>query len=73
MLVVHLPAEKIVWSADVTAVNPSPAQLPVTRAVNDTLNRLKVDYTTFLTAHAPNPDPGRPLTRDDVMKAAAAN
>jgi glyoxylase-like metal-dependent hydrolase (beta-lactamase superfamily II) len=73
MLVVYLPAEKIVWSADVTAVNPSPAQLPVTRAVNDTLNRLKVDYTTFLTAHAPNPDPGRPLTRDDVMKAAAAN
>jgi hypothetical protein len=70
MLIVYLPAEKAVWSADVTAVNPNPAQLGVVRSVNGELNRLKIDYTRFLTAHPPNPDPGRPLTRDDVMKAA---
>ena len=27
MLVVYLPAEKVLWSADVTGVNPNPAQL----------------------------------------------
>jgi glyoxylase-like metal-dependent hydrolase (beta-lactamase superfamily II) len=72
MLVVYLPAEKIVWSADVTGINPNPAQLPVTKAVHDTLTRLKVDYNRFMTAHPPNPDPGRALTRDDVAKAVSA-
>src|SRR5687767_10887762 len=73
MLVVYLPAEKIVWSADVTGINPNPAQVPVTRAVHDTLTRLKVDYNRFMTAHPPNPDPGRPLTRDDVVKGIGTN
>ena len=73
MLVVYLPAEKAVWSADVTGINATPAQLPVTKAVHDTLTRLKVDYNRFLTAHPPNPDPGRPLTRDDVLKAVGTN
>ena len=73
MLVVYLPAEKAVWSADVTGINPTPAQLPVTRAVHDALTRAKADYNRFLTAHPPNPDPGRPLTRDDVLKAVGTN
>jgi glyoxylase-like metal-dependent hydrolase (beta-lactamase superfamily II) len=73
MLVVYLPAEKIVWSADVTGINPNPAQIPVTRAVHDTLTRLKIDYNRFMTAHPPNPDPGRPLTRDDVVKGIGTN
>ena len=33
MLVVYLPAEKALWSADITAVNPNPGQLPVVRAM----------------------------------------
>ena len=33
MLVVYLPAEKVLWSADVTVVNPNPAQLAVLKAV----------------------------------------
>lgn len=70
MLVVYLPAEKAVWSADVTVTNPNPGQLATVKSVNQELNRLKIDYSRFLTAHPPNPDPGRPLTRDDVMKAA---
>ena len=73
MLVVYLPAEKIVWSADVTGINPTPAQIPVTKAVHDTLTRLKLDYNRFMTAHPPNPDPGRPLTRDDVVKGIGTN
>jgi glyoxylase-like metal-dependent hydrolase (beta-lactamase superfamily II) len=68
LLAVFLPAEKAVWTADITVVNPNPLQLSVLKAANDTLTRLKVDYTSWIPAHPPNPD--RPLTRDDVMKAA---
>jgi glyoxylase-like metal-dependent hydrolase (beta-lactamase superfamily II) len=68
MFAVYLPAEKVVWTADITAVNPTPAQLPVLRAAVDTLTRLKIDYTTWIPAHPPNPD--KPLTRADVEAAA---
>ena len=71
MVLVYLPAEKALWSADITAVNPNPAALATLRAVNDTVTKQKLDYNLFLTAHPPNPDPGRPLTRDDVTKALA--
>jgi glyoxylase-like metal-dependent hydrolase (beta-lactamase superfamily II) len=68
MLVVYLPAEKVLWSADITAVNPNPAQLGVVRSLVQALNRLKLDYESFIPAHPPNPD--RPLTRADVTAAA---
>ena len=32
MLAVYLPAEKAVWTADITAVNPTPAQLGVLKS-----------------------------------------
>jgi glyoxylase-like metal-dependent hydrolase (beta-lactamase superfamily II) len=67
MLIVYLPAEKVVWSADVTAVNPNPGQLAVVRAVNETLTKLKVDYNSWIQAHPPNPD--KPLTKADVVAA----
>jgi glyoxylase-like metal-dependent hydrolase (beta-lactamase superfamily II) len=70
MLAVYLPAEKVVWTADVTGVNPNPGQLPVLRAVVETINRQKLDYNTWLQAHPPNPD--RPLTRADVTAAAGS-
>jgi len=68
MLVVHLPAEKVLWTADVTVVNPNPVQLATLRAVNTATSGL--DYTTFIPAHPPNPD--RPLTKTDVTAAVAA-
>jgi glyoxylase-like metal-dependent hydrolase (beta-lactamase superfamily II) len=68
MFAVYLPAEKVVWTADITAVNPTPAQLPVLRAAVDVLARLKIDYSTWILAHPPNPD--RPITRADVEAAA---
>jgi glyoxylase-like metal-dependent hydrolase (beta-lactamase superfamily II) len=70
MLVVYLPAEKAVWSADVSAVNPNPAQAGVLKAVADTLSRLKIEYDGWHQAHPPNPD--RPLTRADVTTALSA-
>ena len=68
MLGVYLPAEKVVWSADITAVNPNPGQLAVVKAANDTLNKLKFDYNNWIQAHPPNPD--KPLTKADVVAAA---
>ncbi len=70
LFAVYLPSEKVVWTADITAVNPTPAQLPVLRAAVDALTRLKIDYHTWIPAHPPSPD--RPLTRADVEAAAKA-
>jgi glyoxylase-like metal-dependent hydrolase (beta-lactamase superfamily II) len=71
MLVVYLPAEKVLWSADITAVNPNPGQLPVVKAMAETVNKLKLDYNTFIPAHPPNPD--KPLTRADVNAVVGTN
>jgi glyoxylase-like metal-dependent hydrolase (beta-lactamase superfamily II) len=69
MLAVYLPAEKVVWSADITVVNPNPGQLGVVKSANETLNKLKLDYNSWIPAHPPNPD--KPLTKADVAAAAA--
>jgi glyoxylase-like metal-dependent hydrolase (beta-lactamase superfamily II) len=68
MLVVYLPAEKVLWSADVTGINPNPGQLPVLKAVVQTTGKL--DYNSWLQAHPPNPD--KPLTKAEVTAAAGA-
>ena len=70
MLVVYLPAEKTLWSADITAVNPNPAQLGVVRSTVAALDKLKLDFNAFIPAHPPNPD--RPLTRADLTTAAGS-
>jgi glyoxylase-like metal-dependent hydrolase (beta-lactamase superfamily II) len=70
MLIVYLPAEKAVWSADITVVNPNPGQLGVVKAAAETLNKLKLDYNAWIPAHPPNPD--KPLTRADVVAAAGS-
>jgi glyoxylase-like metal-dependent hydrolase (beta-lactamase superfamily II) len=68
LLAVYLPAEKAVWTADITVVNPTPAQLGVLRSAVEALNRLKLDYNAWIPTHPPNPD--RPLTKADVQAAA---
>src|SRR5262245_30157797 len=68
MLIVYLPAEKTVWSADVSGVNPNPGQLAVLKATVETINKSKLDFNGWIQAHPPNPD--KPLTRADVMAAA---
>jgi hypothetical protein len=70
MLIVYLPAEKAVWTADMTAVNPNPAQLAVLKAAVQTFDQAKLDYNSWIPAHPPNPD--RPLTKADVTAAVGA-
>ena len=67
MLIVYLPAEKVVWSADITVVNPNPGQLATVKAATETINKLKLDYNAWIPAHPPNPD--KPLTKADVVAA----
>jgi hypothetical protein len=69
MYAVYLPAEKVLWTADITSVAPTPAQLPATRALVQTAEKLKLDYATVIQAHPLNPD--RPITRADLTAAAA--
>ena len=71
LVAVYLPAEKTLWTADITVVSPTPAQVGVVRSAVNALNRLKIDYETWLPAHPPNPD--RPLTKADVTAAAASS
>jgi glyoxylase-like metal-dependent hydrolase (beta-lactamase superfamily II) len=71
MLVVYLPAEKVLWTADITVVNPTPAQRGIVRSTVEAVNRLNLDFNAFIPAHPPNPD--RPLTKADLMAAAASN
>ena len=68
MLGVYLPAEKVLWTADINVVNPNPGQLGVLRSAVQAFNRLNLDYVTWIQAHPPNPD--RPLTKADVDAAA---
>ena len=70
MLAVYLPAEKVVWTADISAVNPNPGQLGVLKSAVEAFDRLKLDYDSFIPAHPPNPD--RPLTKADVTTAVGA-
>ena len=71
MLAVFLPAEKVLWTADITVVNPNPVQLGTCEAAVASLDRLNLDYNTWMPAHPPNPD--RPLTKADVLAAAGTN
>ena len=71
MLAVLLPAENVLWTADITVVNPNPVQLGTVRAAVAAFNRLKLDYETWIPAHPPNPD--RTLTKADVLAAAGTN
>ena len=71
MLAVYLPAEKVLWTADVTIVNPNPNQLGVVKSVAAALNKLNLDYNAYIPAHPPNPD--KLLTRADFQAAAATN
>jgi glyoxylase-like metal-dependent hydrolase (beta-lactamase superfamily II) len=70
MFAVYLPLEKVLWTADITVVNPTPAQLGVVRSAVQAVDRLKLDYHAWIPAHPPNPD--RPLTKADVTAAAVS-
>ena len=68
LLAAYLPAEKLLWTADITIVTPTPVQLATVKSAVTTIDKLKLDYETWLPAHPPNPD--RPLTKADVVAGA---
>ena len=70
LLAVYLPAEKLLWTADITIVNATPVQLGTLKSAVSAFDRLKLDYNTWLPAHPPNPD--KPLTKADVTAAVGA-
>ena len=70
MLAVYLPVEKLLWTADITIVNPTPVQLGTLKSAVAAFDRLALDYNTWLPAHPPNPD--KPLTKADVTAAVGA-
>ncbi len=71
LIVVYLPAEKTLVTADISVVNPTPVQVGVVKSAVEALNRLKLDYSAWIPSHPPNPD--RPLTKADVVAAAGGN
>ena len=71
LLAVYLPAEKSLWTADITVVNPTPVQLAIVKAAVEVINRLKLDFNAWIPAHPPNPD--KPLTKADALAAAGTS
>src|SRR5262245_23293031 len=71
MLIAYLPKIKTVVEAD--AFNAPAANVPPPQTVNGLeklfaaeLDRLKIDYTTIIPVHQPNPD--REITKADLLK-----
>ena len=71
MIVAYLPKIKTVVEAD--AFNAPPPNAPPPQAINgleklfaSELDRLKIDYTTIIPIHQPNPD--REITKADLLK-----
>jgi glyoxylase-like metal-dependent hydrolase (beta-lactamase superfamily II) len=70
MLIAYLPNEKVLFTADFGIPNPGapPARVnPSLTALVANLDRLKLDFDSYIAVHAPVPD--RPLTRADLMGA----
>ena len=70
MLIAYLPNEKVLFSADFNIPNPGAAPGPVNPSLTALVanaDRLKLDFTTYITVHPPVPE--RPLTRADLMGA----
>jgi glyoxylase-like metal-dependent hydrolase (beta-lactamase superfamily II) len=71
MIVAYLPKIKTVVEADTfnapAANAPPPAQINgLEKLFASELDRLKIDYTTIIPIHAPNPD--REITKADLLK-----
>src|SRR5215510_1918141 len=71
MIIAYLPKIKTVVEAD--AFNAPAANAPPPQTINglerlfaSELDRLKIDYTTIIPVHAPNPD--REITKADLLK-----
>ena len=70
MFVVYLPAEKVLWTADITVVNPTPVQVGTVRSAVEALQPAQAGFRD-LDSGAPPESWSKPLTRADVLAAAA--
>ena len=69
MLIAYLPKERIIVYGDIFNMPapdaPPPAVPSIAHVVMvDNLERLKLDYDTVISVHAPNPD--RPIKKADI-------
>jgi glyoxylase-like metal-dependent hydrolase (beta-lactamase superfamily II) len=70
MLIAYLPNEKVLFTADFGIPNPGAPPAPVNpslTALVANVDRLKLDFNSYIAVHAPVPE--RPLTRADLMGA----
>jgi glyoxylase-like metal-dependent hydrolase (beta-lactamase superfamily II) len=71
MLIAYLPNEKTLFTADFGIPNPGAPPAPVNPSLPvlvANIERLKLDFNSFITVHPPVPE--RPLTRADLIGAA---
>lgn len=78
MMVIYLPKEKIIFEADaynpgavgaVTNATQNGGQLAFQKLLASELDRLKIDYTTIVSGHAPAGGGARDATKQDLMVA----
>jgi glyoxylase-like metal-dependent hydrolase (beta-lactamase superfamily II) len=78
MVVVYLPKEKVVFEADaynpgavgaVTNPTANGGQLAFQKLLASELDRLKLDYNTIVSGHAPGGGGDRDATKQDLMVA----
>ncbi len=68
MLVVYLPKEKILFTADFNIPAQGQPPAPAIATLVQNVERLKLDFEGHVLVHAPNPD--KPMTRADLMSLA---
>jgi glyoxylase-like metal-dependent hydrolase (beta-lactamase superfamily II) len=73
LVMVYLPAEKVLWTADVTLAGmANPNQLAVTKAVVAASDRLKLQWDKAIPAHSLNPERMVPKAEVQMLIAGAS-
>ena len=65
MIVAVLPKEKILFQADFTLPNPGSEPNPFTRSLAEHVDRLKLDFNSYISVH----NAATPQTKADLMRA----
>ena len=75
MVVVYFPKEKVIYESDAynpgapNAVTAGTGQLAFQKLLASELDRLKLDYTTIVSGHAPGGGGGRDASKQDLLVA----
>jgi glyoxylase-like metal-dependent hydrolase (beta-lactamase superfamily II) len=72
LVMVYLPAEKVLWTADVTLAGmANPNQLAVTKAAMAASDKLNLQWANAIPAHSLNPERIVPKTETQMLLGAA--